>query len=236
MKKIIFIILILTSEHFCFSQRHDDWIENLNLDKLYLSNKLNNFNSYNFSSLFIPQHNFLGFIGDNYQRLNIYFTSVYKNKMNPNLYHVTGISLVGNNKCDFEGTFELTQIRERKHMNYGVDNIYKDSGMKSQGILIGKYKFSEDPTQKHVGLFEGLVTLWYYIDKHGVLRYDDIREHSDGFRNNQWIGTWTEYNKSDSKICNWGTRRIPFSGDLDIGAGEFYPNPEYKKYGWSDWR
>ena len=38
-----------------------------------------------------------------------------------------------------------------------------------------------------------------------------------------------------SKICNWGDYRIPLCNDLDIGTGEFSPNPKYLKNGWSNY-
>ena len=237
MRKILLILTtFLINSTVGFTQQKDQWIENLKLDERYSSNKILEYNNYNFSSLFVPKYNFLGFIGSNYRKINIYLTSICRDESNMNLYHFTGISLVGNNKCDFEGTVSTTEIREANHMHYGVDDMYKNSGIESQGILIGEYQFLEDPRQTYAGAFEGVVTLWWFIDRHGILHYDDIQDYSDGYINNQYVGTWTEYNKTHSKICNWGIRRIPFSEDLDIGAGEFSPNPKYNKYGWSKFR
>jgi hypothetical protein len=45
---------------------------------------------------------------------------------------------------------------------------------------------------------------------------------------------WTANGASRVKVANWGEFRIPDSGDLDIGAGEFGPNPKYLKQGWDD--
>jgi hypothetical protein len=36
-------------------------------------------------------------------------------------------------------------------------------------------------------------------------------------------------------MCNWGEFRIPYSDDLDIGVGEFLPNPPYLNYGWENY-
>ena len=33
-------------------------------------------------------------------------------------------------------------------------------------------------------------------------------------------------------MCNWGDYRIPDSEGLDIGAGEFSPNPAFFDKGW----
>ncbi|WP_148807340.1 hypothetical protein [Campylobacter concisus] len=40
--------------------------------------------------------------------------------------------------------------------------------------------------------------------------------------------------KAQIKPCAWGHYRIPNSGDLDVGAGEFSPNIKYLNNGWSD--
>ena len=97
------------------------------------------------------------------------------------------------------------------------------------------YEFAEDPAQPHGGTFKGIVTLYWYVNKDGQLKYDDIMEYSDGYSNNQYVGNWTSYVTGKQKVANWGEYRIPFSGDLDYGAGEFGPNPRYKDKGWADY-
>jgi hypothetical protein len=121
-------------------------------------------------------------------------------------------------------------------MHYGLDNEFEGKGLKKQGILIGKYEFEENPIQDHTGRFQGILTLNWYLDKFGIIHYDNIEWHSDNYRNNQYIGTWTGFNSNEVKCCNWGECRIPFSEDLDIGAGEFSPNPKYFDKGWKDFK
>ena len=75
-----------------------------------------------------------------------------------------------------------------------------------------------------------------YINNKRVFLYDDIEEYSDGYRNNQFVGTWTSYKTGVKKVANWGVGRIPCSGDLDFSAAEFSPAPEYRKYGWEDYK
>ncbi len=119
-------------------------------------------------------------------------------------------------------------------MHYGIDNKYENSGFKSQGILIGSYEFKENPEKNHSGIFNGIITLNWYVDRFGIIHYDRIEWFSDRYRNNQYVGKWTDYNNGKEKICNWGEYRIPFSGDLDIGAGEFSPNEKYSNMDWGD--
>lgn len=191
---------------------------------------------YDFSTLFTPRSDFIGYIGKNYQRLKIIFTSITKSSDNDKKYLVKGLSIVKGNKCDFSGELEIKQIRESMDMNYGADEMYKNSGFQAEGFLLANYELNENPTQKYSGVFKGVMILNWYVDKYGILKYDDIdSSYSDSFTNNQYVGTWTEYGKKVGKVANWGERRVPFSGDLDIGASEFYANPKYKSRGWEDY-
>ena len=233
------IILILFSSNL-LAQQSTEWLNSLEnpefpmFNQLKASNQLSDYVRYDLSALLNPRSDFLGYIGSDYKRIHVKFNSIKKSEATPNLYFITGKTTVSNNTCDFEGTLTIEQFREFKNMYYGVDSMYSDSGFKSQGIAIGTYKLSENPQQKHVGTFEGVVTLWWYLDKDGEIRYYDLNSYSDRFKNNQYIGTWSEYGKSNSRVCNWGEYRIPFSGDLDWGAGEFSVNPKYYDKGWEE--
>ncbi len=235
--RALVIILILFSNQ-VFSQQTKEWLNSLEnpkypmFDELKPENFLANYVKHDFSNLLDPETEILGFIGNEYRRIQIDFRSIKKSETTPNLYFIKGKTTVLKNTCDFEGTITIEQVREFKNMHYGVDNKYKDEGFKSQGIIIGRYFFSENPEQKHVGIFTGIMTLWWYLDRNGEIQYDRLNPQSDSYKNNQYVGTWTEYGKSGKRTCNWGERRIPFSGDLDIGAGEFYVNPKYKDNGW----
>lgn len=225
--------------NFCSGQSIDqskEWINQLenpkyNTDELKTDNLIDKYLAYDFSTLLIPKSDFIGYIGDDYKRIYIYYTSITKDTLT-NDYKITGLSLVGNNKCDFEGTIKIKQIREYKNMHFGVDEIYKNEGIKAQGLLIGEYNLKENINQQHSGEFIGIMTLYWYIDRFDILHYDDIEWVSDNYKNNQYIGVWKDYKNGSQKICNWGVRRIPFSDDLDIGAGEFSSNPKYNDKGW----
>lgn len=166
----------------------------------------------------------LGFIGSDYQRFRIVFISVIKNNDNPSQYFVYGKSMVKGNVCDFQGTIT---IREATFIT--DDPEYENV---KHGDIKGDYLFYEDPQQKHVGLFKGKFISSFYIDKHNKLVYDDLMGDADGYCNNMYTGTWSGYNSKTSKPCNWGDYRIPDSGDLDIGAGEFAPSEKYLPNGW----
>lgn len=237
-RSILLAVLLLLSTA-TFADQANEWLRTLEnpeypSQKLRPRNELLKYSNYDFSTLLVPRTPFLGYISNDYRRLNIYFTSISKSPNDVNLYLVSGISLVGKNKCEFRGSIKIEQVREYETLHYGVDDMYKDAGIKAQGALIGRYKFEETPDQKHSGVFEGIMTSFWVVDRNGIIHPDRIEFFSDNFRNNQYVGTWTEYGKNNGIVANWGEARIPFSSKLDIGAGEFGPDPKYLEKGWRE--
>jgi hypothetical protein len=240
MTKILALVFTLLSVLAQADQR-DKWIQSLESPEWEIFRlKDDNFKSkyikFDFSALLTPRTDFLGYIEPNFRRLKIKFTTVKKESGPQDQYKVIGYSIVKNNKCDFEGVIKIIQIREYKQMHYGVDDKYKGRGIQSQGILLGEYVFNENEKQKFSGIFEGIMTLFWYVDKKGHIKYDDIQSDSDNYQNNQYVGTWRQHNRENKKVANWGEYRVPFSEDLDIGAGEFGVNPKYYKEGWYDFK
>ena len=187
--------------------------------------------SFDFSNILLDNRTcYLGYIGDNYQRLHINFTEI--NKKSSSEYSVIGNSQVKSNYCDFSGTINIEQLHELKQYNFGVDDCMKDE-VKKQGFAIANVSLYEDSTQKGSGIFKGILLIkWYINTTNNVLLYDDIGNSSDSYANNQFLGSWTSYKTNSIKKCAWGHYRIPCSDDLDIGAAEFSVNPKYKINGW----
>jgi hypothetical protein len=193
---------------------------------------------FDFSSLWTRTNNasVYGFIGNDYQRLRIKIISVRKDKNKPDTYTVFGKSIVRNNINRFSGTIKITKARIYKIMHWGVDDEYKNKGIRRQGVIIAGYNFLEDQSEPHSGIFNGRLATFWYIDKNGNLKYDDIEKESDSYSNNQFVGTWKGYKNNLILISNWGDYRIPLSGNLDVGAGEFSPDDKYLKFGWQTYR
>ncbi len=190
------------------------------------------FGRYDFGRLCIQNQSWrLGFIGDKYQRFDIYFFSIKKDTVNPYLYRVDGKTRVKANICDFQGTMTLTAIRKIVDPEACENPVHP----KTQGIALFNYSFRENPDQKFSGVFEGNAAVSWYLDSRGRLRYDDLWGCADGFINCAFVGTWKDYNVPSVKVCNWGDSRIPNSGDLDDGAGEFHPADKYSAYGWGSY-
>lgn len=171
----------------------------------------------------IKRAEILGFIGDDYQRLFIHFISVIQNPTNPYEYLVFGKTMVKENICLFQGTITVKQA---------VIYNSRDISTYKQGFAVCDVVLYEDKKQTSTGFFKGSLTSKFVIDNKEKFRYDAIMFVSDRFSNNQFIGSWTSYKTNKTKKCNWGDYRIPESGDLDIGAGEFSVNGKYVKNGW----
>ena len=178
---------------------------------------------------------YIGFIDIKIKRrLEINFLKIEKSTTNDSLYIAKGKTKVGKNVRLFEGDIKIKHIYFFAEHSKGLEDDMVGK-IKSQGIIIADYHFREDKKLSATGIFEGKVLLRWYINNKGVFLFDDIEEYSDNYRNNQFVGTWTSYKTGVKKVANWGVCRIPCSGDLDIGAADFSPAPEYRKYGWEDY-
>lgn len=172
----------------------------------------------------------LGFIGENYQRFYIHYTSVTKVKDAPYVYKVTGKTRVKNNICNFTG-----QIRILKAVLY-KEPVTSEFSQFKNGSVTCQVTFYEDSTLNGSGVIKGKLFSNFYIDKKGNLFYDALMAVGDGFSNNECTGTWTSYKTGKSKKCNWGDYRIPESGPLDTGAGVFCVAEEFVKNGWKSYQ
>ncbi|MDP9080524.1 MAG: hypothetical protein M3O71_24125 [Bacteroidota bacterium] len=235
MKNTLFTFILLAYCFFAFGQSEPQLFKKKQLQTRDLAppELKGQLIRFNFSKLFTHTDNAViyGFI-DNYERIRIKFITVTKSKVLADTYYVYGKSMVKTNIDEFRGAITISNIRKRKVTSTGVDDMYKNKGIKGQFVILGDYSFSEDKKQSHSGKFKGVFISEFYVDKHGNAKYDDIDLNADGFTNNQFVGEWSSYNGKLKKRCNWGDFRIPNSGDLDIGAGDFSPNAKYLKNGW----
>jgi len=236
---LFFSIACLVSFH-TYAQTESESFKKKALSNSYLSKDelKNDLIKHDFSKLLLHTDNSVvyGFVGDNYQRIRVKLIAVTKDAISPDTYNVCGKSMVKNNIDEFTGTIKISNIRKLKNMSYGVDNEYKNKGIKGEYIIIANYNFFENKEQPHSGTFKGVLESGFYLDKSYQVQYDDIELNADGYTNNQFVGEWIDYKTNLAKRCNWADFRIPNSGDLDIGAGEFSPDDKYLKLGWQSIR
>ncbi len=177
--------------------------------------------------------NFLGFIGTNYKRLRITFTSIKKSEENKDVYEVEGFSTVMNqNKRTFKGTFSLLS-----HYKFAEQTV--DVPLPKKGEIVGfstfSYELTEDENLTATGVFKGkMIVMW--LKKVNAAPVYFLPFNRDSERNYQFFGTWTSYKTKKTLVASWGEYRIPCSGDFDGGVGDFIPKPQYWQYGWEEFR
>lgn len=236
MKKLTFLIIIVLSLN-TYGQDKTCHTNILNSIEVFETNEVENYIKYDYSNLWLKSKNDIvyGIIGAEYQRIKIKIIQIEKNLHNPKEYLVFGKTSVKENVCDFVGKITIISILEFSSENFGVDNMYKEAGIKKQGILIAKYELFENKNQNYSGSFQGEVKSKWYLDKNEQIEYNDINLMSDGYFNNAFIGTWKMYNSTLEKKCNWADYRVPNSHcNFDIGAGEFNVAEKYWEKGWLD--
>lgn len=186
---------------------------------------------YDLGSLWIADDNstVFGFIGKNHQRIRVKLISAERSRANSFVYNVAGASLVGETFRTFKGTVSVASVRFYRSIE---PELAAEQHVKKRGILLADYRFVEESADPHTGVFTGTLFTAFYIDDAAKIRYDDLEDGADAFRNNQFAGRWRSLDGKMDLVCNWGDSRIPLSGDLDIGDGEFSPNPKYFKNGW----
>ena len=235
------IVGLLFHPNISFAQTTEKFMTDFLIgDELNTENVIANYAGFNFSDLFTQTANHLivGIIGADYQRIKIKLTSVKKSSSAyPNVYIVSGKSMVNGMISDFNGSIKLTEIKKIKKLHFGVDDEYKNKGIKSEGILIAEYEFKENKNQKQSGIFKGQLYSKWYLNSDNQIKYDDIQSFADGYMNNAFIGIWEEYSTNKEKICHWADYRVPkINLDFDIGAGNFSPSEKYYDKGWRNYQ
>lgn len=234
---------VITINAQIISEKPDTILKLLANNKIDSLELVSQFNNFDYSTLFLDSNtSFLGFRGEKYQRIDIKFMLVIKNRKELNKYFVFGKRREGQNIFRFIGEIEISNIRElinskkQIYLNEAIkqkdDDQIKRFSIKKYA-LFATYSFFEDPNKLGSGQLEGNLEVDFFLDGDKIIKHFDIE--SDGYKNNIHIGTWIGYLERISLICNWGEFRIPNSGDLDIGVGEFTPNPKYFKNGWESY-
>jgi len=173
----------------------------------------------------------LGYIGSNFQRFQIHFTTIVRSITNPYEYKITGKTKVRDNICSFTGTMTVSEATNDS------SDLMEEIGFPTytRGFITFLVQINEDKTHAGSGFIKGELTTDIYFDDKDSIHYQALMLVADGFSNNQFEGTWTSYQTGILKKCNWGDFRIPDSKDLDGGTADFYPMEKYLENGWRNY-
>ncbi|MGM0588955.1 MAG: hypothetical protein ACQETE_11095 [Bacteroidota bacterium] len=166
----------------------------------------------------------VGYLGDDYQRFFIHFTSVIQDQRNKLEYFAYGKTKLKNRIKSFQGKISIDSTL------YLEDPVSSNT---KEGKIIGSYLFFEDPTINNAGQYEGRFKTFVSLKSDSIL-YSTYLFGADGYNNNQFEGTWNKYSKSKNIVCNWGDFRIPDREGFDIGAGQMGVHSDYVDNGWNN--
>ncbi|GAB3835716.1 hypothetical protein [Hymenobacter jeollabukensis] len=98
----------------------------------------------------------LGFIGPNYQRLDLKLLTVKPTAGQPGQYAVTGKSRVKTNVAAFAGTFKLLHVRVNRARPRTLDD--EPTIAVKSGIVLAEYELREPASQSGTGVFGACCT------------------------------------------------------------------------------
>ena len=186
---------------------------------------------YDFAPLWLDKRTcYLGFVGNDYYRVSLIFTEI--KKQSPGRYTVKGRTQKNKTIRNFTGEITIIGLAEFAKTNKGVDDFVPAGGVSREGYILGEFSLRENTGVAGTGEYKGHIATGWYIDGSNRLKYDDILFDSDKYCNNLIQGSWTSYKSKETKKFSWGHYRVPCSGDLDEGAGEFAVSPQYRDKGW----
>ncbi len=192
-------------------------------------NRISEYSRFDFSTVWVfgVKYFYDGFVGDSMQRIRLKFCAI--KKIRPQHYSVSGFVHYESHTWSFRGAIDVHDIRRFNYIGEVCDDDYPASKIYAAGVLLGKFSFRLSNSSPLVGT---CCAAWF-MDSTSHVRADDRGwDCSDGFVNNRFAGTFVQGHPRMKMNVALGDYRIPFSRDLDIGVGEFYPNPKYATKGW----
>lgn len=183
------------------------------------------------SPIFLSKaNNIEGAIGG-YKRLQVHYEKV--KKVNNTKYQISGKTRASKNICDFTGTIEILKSLKFKEI-WELDHESPSEHLEG-GVILSKVILQEDTNQKGSGTFEGtLCTYWYWDTQNKVVQLHDLNNYSDSYRNNTFVGLWKSSKTKFQQKAIWGIGELPYTEDLDIGAGGISINEKYVQNGWNE--
>ncbi|MCG8186787.1 SH3 domain-containing protein [Tenacibaculum finnmarkense] len=227
----IFVLFFLTScssssQHTC---RIDDVLNDfLNTDVSYSIDQGHVDLTNIFRDNKIP---YIGFIGEKKKKIDIFITSIELDSKNPSHYLIEGSTQIYSEKTrHFIGKL-LPDKQYKFSKKIDEDVSYSDSILK-QDFSILTYELKENDSLNNAGIFKGNLLVSWYKDTSSNVHYDDTLDYIPSYTNCYFFGNWVNNDRDEKLITAWSHYRITCSGDLDIGAAEFSPNPKYYNQGW----
>lgn len=226
---LLMMILLLSTCLFCQQKEESDFIGqigNYDLSVLFTDDSISS-EAEEVPGVIFKRPEILGFVGDDYQRFFIHFISVIQNRDDPYSYFVYCKTKLNENVLSFQGVMKVKETEK-----YEISEI---PGFYGGSVIFDVILYSR-PDLPGSGIIRGTMESYFLIESSGKLKYEYVTLGADGYSNNQFAGTLTDYKTGNSVKCHWGEFRIPDSGNLDSGDGEFSVSDAYLNNGWKTYR
>lgn len=171
----------------------------------------------------------LGYRGDNYQRFEIHFDTVYQSS--PSEYTIRGKIRCHDSIFAAQGHIIIDSVVPLTNPPYDLTEYFNVTEF---GSIYAHYSLSAYQCPIAVARLFGS-SQYYYLIHNDSIFYDKLESVADGYCNNQYTGFWVYLDSHDTLTCNWGDFRIPQSLGFDIGAGDFSPAHAYRVNGWENY-
>ena len=179
-----------------------------------------------------------GFYGADRHRIEMYFASVKKDSLEPNVYHVAGKSRFKKNITPFAGTIVLDSIAEFKDPNISTEDL-RQMEVSRLYTTSGTFRFAEDSSYAGSGVFSGKT----FVD-FSLKEYDDIElwffSQTDKTKGTGFLfdGEWRSHKTGKTKPIIWAKDIFMIANDIldqfSIGERDVEINPKYRKLGWDN--
>ncbi|MFN8345041.1 MAG: hypothetical protein U0X91_08555 [Spirosomataceae bacterium] len=184
---------------------------------------------------------FDGFYGNDFYRIEFFFSVVQKDSLQPHVYHVKGKNRFKKTITPFEGTITFGKIATFTDPNLNEEHYEHDEfELKEAYTAEADFELREEATAKGSGIFSGKMRMDFFERKDGAIELwyfsPNAPAQAGGFK---FDGTWTNYKKTLTKPVVWAKDLFMFANniltDFSIGEREVEINKKYRHLGWDNY-
>jgi len=180
-----------------------------------------------------------GFYGPSHYRISFYFSTVRRDSLHPEVYHIRGINRYKKVITPFEGTCTVTRFAALP------DTVEMENSSQLRAYTaFAEYTLREDPKTKGAGVYAGKAMLDFAVNarnkahqaRFGIDLGLDNPTKGSGLL---FQGTWRDNRTGQQKPASWSSNFLVIVPEalekIGLGSRGDTIYPELAKYGWNEW-
>ena len=197
---------------------------------------------YNVGSLLLRQDEgpLNGFIGPDHYRIEIVFTKVTCDSLEPANYRVEGKSRFKKNILPFRGCIVIDQVIDQpkvtKQEQIAFEGRANYENQPNAYSAFGHFTLREDSLKNGAGLFKGNIFVDFAVNETGLFIHEQSPRSASKYGGITFEGNWTSFATRQSKLfaCAYYIWSYGETVLKNFNVGERGPevNPKYAKLGW----